>query len=66
MLTKLKEKSMKFDSLIIQYSAPSICGIKPSNLFSVSKAAAEPLQINLSPDEEGIAQCKAWAASAIK
>ena len=38
MLTKLKEKSMKFDSLIIQYSAPSICGIKPSNLFSVSKA----------------------------
>ena len=28
--------------------------------------AAEPLQINLSPDEEGIAQCKAWAASAIK
>ena len=29
---------MSFDQLMIHYMAPSICGIKPANLFSVSEA----------------------------
>lgn len=28
---------MSFDQLMIHYSAPSFCGIKPANMFSVSK-----------------------------
>ena len=29
-------------------------------------SAAQPLMINLTPDDDGIAQCKAWAKEAIK
>ncbi len=29
-------------------------------------SAAQPLMINLTPDDEGIAKCKAWAKEAIK